>query len=811
MRHKVEDPGQHENYNVWDSMNVRVSTNNGSTWTVISGTPAYSGNSSYAFGQQHGEGPNIPAWGGSLLDWTTATFDLSAYVGQSVKVRFAFASDPAYCTANDRSMFGWMVDDISFGGYTNNGVDDGQMTYQSLVPLGGDLWHLSTDPDAPSPTHVMKCQNAQGTYNPNMLNYLISPEIELPTGGDIRADFMLQGSITDNGTFPDVDYHGWEISVDGGTTWYAMSNPYGDPNGSNYVYSGIPETWMSMVDSYSVVNGYITDYAGQTIRLRWYFKSNSTVNGTGYMIDDVKIYQDIYIEAPSNLTATVDGNNVTLNWQLGDFGGGEPGWIYHCGEISDNAIGTGNAADFDVAAKWDPSGEYGINPWVGMQITKVKFVPALGYDQCQHSIRIWTGTAGGEMVVDQPVPSHTAGEWNEVILTEPWTIPPRVAVWVGYRNNTTTGHPANVDAGPAVNGYGNMIKMGGSWATLLSHGATLDYNWTIQVYVQDANGKEYVLGNNRGREVSAYQIYRNSILIDERDGSEMTYTDPGVAGGLHTYYVTAMYGQYESGASNPATVFVLPDDHAELNNDDGTAEAGFNIGSSHMMAAKYTHDTKVRVKYAKVYVHTATPSALIVRVLADDGPDGMPSTQLGQFQLPAASVQQGWNYVPITSDITIENGSSFYLAVLDVPNSNLIGLDTSANGNSYTKLSTATTWLPLTSGELMIRSIIETITDNDDNAIPALVTKLGGNYPNPFNPETTISYSLKENQDVKIEIFNVKGQLVRTLVNQAQTAGDHKVIWTGTDNNNRSVASGLYYYKMTAGKYSSSKKMILMK
>ena len=148
MRHKVEDPGVHENYDVWDSMNIRISTNNGATWTVITGTPAYHGTSSYAFGQEHGEGQGIPAWGGSLLNWTTATFNLSSYVGQSVKIRFAFASDPAYDTTNDRSMFGWMVDDISFGGYTNNGVDDGQMVASSMVPLGGDLWHLSTDPAA---------------------------------------------------------------------------------------------------------------------------------------------------------------------------------------------------------------------------------------------------------------------------------------------------------------------------------------------------------------------------------------------------------------------------------------------------------------------------------------------------------------------------------------------------------------------------------------------------------------------------------------------------------------------------------------
>ncbi|MGI6198143.1 MAG: carboxypeptidase regulatory-like domain-containing protein [Candidatus Cloacimonadaceae bacterium] len=316
MRYKVEDPGQHGNYNVWDSMNIRISTDNGATWSVISGTPAYSGTSSYAFGQQHSEGPGVPAWGGSLLNWTTATFSLSAYVGQSVKVRFAFASDPRVCTADDRSMFGWMVDDIYFGGYTNNGVDDGQMTYSSMVPIGGDLWHLTTANDAPSPTHVMWCQNAQGSYNPHMLSYLVSPPIQLPSNGDIRADFMIKGSFNDPGTFPDVDYHGWEISVDDGVAWYAMSNPYGNPSGSNYVYTDVPSSWISMVEAYNAINGYISDYAGQTVRFRWYFKSNDTVDGTGYMIDDVKIYVD---EVPTNHTATVSGNNVALNWQFDSY------------------------------------------------------------------------------------------------------------------------------------------------------------------------------------------------------------------------------------------------------------------------------------------------------------------------------------------------------------------------------------------------------------------------------------------------------------------------------------------------------------
>jgi flagellar hook assembly protein FlgD len=100
-------------------------------------------------------------------------------------------------------------------------------------------------------------------------------------------------------------------------------------------------------------------------------------------------------------------------------------------------------------------------------------------------------------------------------------------------------------------------------------------------------------------------------------------------------------------------------------------------------------------------------------------------------------------------------------------------------------------------------------TDLEDLlAVPAFSMS---NYPNPFNPQTTISYSLKEASVLRIDIYNLKGQLVKTLVNEAKGPGKHSIVWQGDDDNDRSVASGLYYYRMTAGKYSSTKKMILMK
>lgn len=91
------------------------------------------------------------------------------------------------------------------------------------------------------------------------------------------------------------------------------------------------------------------------------------------------------------------------------------------------------------------------------------------------------------------------------------------------------------------------------------------------------------------------------------------------------------------------------------------------------------------------------------------------------------------------------------------------------------------------------------------------VTTLKGNYPNPFNPVTNICFSLKETTPVTLDIYNVKGQLVKQVIKNVMPAGNHNVIWNGKDQNNKTVASGVYFYRMQTNKYTSTRKMLLMK
>ncbi|MCK5051450.1 MAG: T9SS type A sorting domain-containing protein [Candidatus Cloacimonetes bacterium] len=87
------------------------------------------------------------------------------------------------------------------------------------------------------------------------------------------------------------------------------------------------------------------------------------------------------------------------------------------------------------------------------------------------------------------------------------------------------------------------------------------------------------------------------------------------------------------------------------------------------------------------------------------------------------------------------------------------------------------------------------------------------NYPNPFNPTTTISFSLttENTESTELIIYNLKGQKVKTLVNEEMDAGIHQIVWNGDDENNKPVSSGIYFYKLKSGVYTSTKKMILMK
>ncbi|MEZ5357593.1 MAG: T9SS type A sorting domain-containing protein [Candidatus Zixiibacteriota bacterium] len=102
-------------------------------------------------------------------------------------------------------------------------------------------------------------------------------------------------------------------------------------------------------------------------------------------------------------------------------------------------------------------------------------------------------------------------------------------------------------------------------------------------------------------------------------------------------------------------------------------------------------------------------------------------------------------------------------------------------------------------------------TDTDDDTQLPLTYSLGQNYPNPFNPATTIRFSIAKRGHVSLTVYNILGQIVRTLADQDYDAGEHDVSWNGRDASGQTVASGIYLYRLESEELIETKKMVLLK
>jgi|GEM_PF-5621740 len=157
-----------------------------------------------------------------------------------------------------------------------------------------------------------------------------------------------------------------------------------------------------------------------------------------------------------------------------------------------------------------------------------------------------------------------------------------------------------------------------------------------------------------------------------------------------------------------------------------------------------------------------------------------------------------------------DNGGEFeYIGTQSDPNIRVYS-DQNLDNGTYQYYVTAVYVGGTESGASNIVEVEINVSVNDDSN-PTGVNYLADNSPNPFNPSTEIAFSVKQAGPVSIEVYNVRGQMVKTLVNEVVSAGNHSVIWNGDDNEGRNVASGIYFYKMHSDRYTAVKKMILLK
>jgi len=238
------------------------------------------------------------------------------------------------------------------------------------------------------------------------------------------------------------------------------------------------------------------------------------------------------------------------------------------------------------------------------------------------------------------------------------------------------------------------------------------------------------------------------------------------------------------------------------------------------------------------YPHTGTGYAYL------SNPDGTPGNNLvgTMYQtvtLPSAATSATLTFwYNITSqetggtgydvlNITIQNSSGGYLATVAVYSN--LNKDT-APGNPYYHqqsfdmtpykgqtvrlhfLGTTNASWPTTFriDDVSILSVTTDVESPVDLALPSSFT-LSQNYPNPFNTTTVISYCLRKNAHVRVVVYNLRGQKVKTLVDEQKPAGEYQTTWEGRNDSGEEVASGVYFYRMNAGDFSQTKKMVLLR
>lgn len=350
-------------------------------------------------------------------------------------------------------------------------------------------------------------------------------------------------------------------------------------------------------------------------------------------------------------------------------------------------------------------------------------------------------------------------------------------------------------------------------------GFTYDAGHLISATITDGSG------------VAAADVYYStdgstwdSVPMTNTSGDIWEGTIPHQAAGTTVlYYITAVDASSNSNeAFDPPTAPGVPYimeivEGAEIAYDDGSVEGWWIVDTSYednAFAIRLTPDSyPAQVVMARAFVSDDTPfdftlngvyAALPGDVLPGGGPvEGIMGTS-------------GWAISDFENGPTIESGS-FFLVFHWRPASPAdpaVAEDTdNIHFRSYW-YNTSNGWSMISTGEYLMRAVVVTptgIKEIGNDGIRPAAYQLVGNYPNPFNPTTDIKFLAPQDGKVRIDIFNINGQLVKTVLNENVTAGVKAVTWDGTNSNGAKVNSGIYLYKLTAGDYVETQKMVLMK
>ena len=742
--------------------------------------------------------------------------DLGDYIGDTVSVRFVFGADGGYDTNDDDTMYGMLVDSINIAGdalYLGS-VNDSLVSY-SVNTAKGTYWNIEERTDSlPSNTHVLRNYiPGDTTYALNLEDYYVSPSITLPDEPAtlIYCDFEFFADFEDEDEYPDREYWRLEVSPDNGETWNPISNPTDDPNGSYYVYSEGILAWYNFQYAYGETCD-LTPFAGQTIKFRFYFRSDGDAPiGHGLMIDDFVVYSQPDLPIATGVSAAMNAGNVDVAWDdmdgtydlLKSFMSTSPesetiGAYYGPGQTY---FGNDSTAGFALAAPHNTGNKdfhftnldfalYNLNPY-GDSISVALF----GVDTALHTL-YWSDN----FVPDTTNDFQTIDVSSEDLV---WN----GEFWVMVTWETGTLFPACfLDAGSGVKIYYPGVGFYNASTDATPFGAR---GFTQVTY----SGLEY---NVYRREVgkTTLELLNTSPLATNsfNDDTANPLTE-------YEYTVVCVSDGFEGKMSAGASIFVLPDDHEEKKYDDGTPEDVFEAGQDTMVVVKITPSAYPAKLTAMRFYGLFAGDVFKMKIFQDEA--GMPGDSWLLIEPPITAIE-GWNTFQVSDVMTVtpgrdgvvlREGESVWIGVKGTTVGGYpawLGTDMDSFSGMATMQVPGGGWSSMASylrGNPMIRGYFD--TDIDTTSVPEIIPakyELAQNYPNPFNPVTTIRFELKETGMTKLEVFDITGRHVRTLMNGSVEAGAYDLRFDAS-----ALSSGVYFYRLTSGDFTDIKKMSLVK
>jgi Zn-dependent metalloprotease len=752
-------------YDGWDGMNVRISVDGGITWNILTNpTPAYTNSSLYSFGFMHGEGPGIPGWAGQLDNWTEVTFDLSSYSGQTIQIRFAFASDPAVSTLSNPNFFGWQIDNIVISSsaetlYANDGAEVG-ITASNVVRettiIEGNYRLRESGRGGGIATLDMHNQNVYG-FSTDFVD-ADSNFIDANDQAGVSAHWAVEQTydyyLTKHGrhSYDDSDarivsyVHYSDNFVN--AFWDGGGMTIGDGDGTNYgplvPLDVVGHEFTHGVTQYS--SGLI--YQGEQGALN---ESFSDIFGAlvEFFVEgpngDWLMGEDFALSTPPFRSMEDPNSRDDPDTYLGDFwaptGPDNPdnGGVHTNSGVQNFWFYLLSEGGSDVNDHGDAYSVSGIGIEDAAQIAYRNLTVYLMPDSKYNDARLAS--------INSALDLFGLGSNQVKAATNAW-----YAVGVGdpfgaYALNTT------VNKTYLISGVDSLFL-------------------TTEVFNPDNDNVEVkAMIESLDQSISdTLQMYDDGLHKDSTAGDDLFGASWMVPSGerlyrvhINTFALDSSYHNVSLDAAHFTTIGPIMVDHYEIPQQTSVAFA----------LKLYLRNDGLTDTATAVTVHVSTSDTNVTDIQHNDQNFG--NIAPGQI-----------------------NTSGLFPVYTQNNHPNSIGFNIIVSSEGWDFWSDS------------IKVTVPTGLAEEETDIP-LEYALKQSYPNPFNPTTTIIYQVPRPSEVQIEVYNTLGQKVRTLLKDYKEPGLYQVIWDGRNDRGAQVGSGVYLYRMVSGDFVKTRKMIMMK